>query len=431
MLFRYLILAITFQMVVAKNILLTTTDTWVSKNVRYLYQHLKNEGHNVMLVGPLYKYNHRTETVAGDKLSEGENESIHNSYMTEAMKSVPRIEALHDSEATVRSREIKQSLGGGSLIDSELSLIDGGEFSHLLPVHQTYFRNIARINHSPKFSIKSIDKRILSKTNFKSKKTTTQSNIYGQDPLDEDIWYVNSNPMDTLSIALDVLINKVQFSPEIILIGPNEGTKYTNDDKDNVLLQMLRYSKINGIPSIAISTEDNHHIYYQDEKYFNIQSQQPLKVNTFSENIQFINSQVSKILEKTTLPKSISLNINFPSINHEYSSCTSKMNLEYSQISSTSFTSQRLLIHKKFNQDMSFEQQTFETGTKHSKVVEEEKEKDTGAEKELYGFEDSRKMNRSQNAGERRILNNCGAAVCLVALEGYGGLEYNLEMVLN
>ena len=428
MLVRLLILAITFQVVMAKNILLTTTDTWVSKNVRYLYQHLKNEGHNVMLVGPLYKYNHRTETVAGDKLSEGQNIIIHNSEkdleITEVTNPAPRIESLDGSEPSLRSREIKESLVGGSLID-------GGEFSHLLPVHQTYFRNIARINHSPKFSIKSIDKRALSKTNFKSKKTTAQSNNYGQDPLDENIWYVNSNPMDTLSITLDVLINKVQFSPEIILIGPNEGTQYTNDDKDNVLLQMLRYSKINGIPSIAISTEDNHHIYYQDEKYFNIQSQQPLKANTFSENIQFINSQVSKILEKTTLPKSISLNINFPSINHEYSSCTSKMNLEYSQISSTSSTSQRVLTHKKFNQDMSFEQQTLETGTKHSKVVEEEKEADTGAEKELYGYEDSRKMNRSQNAGERRILNNCGAAVCLVTLDGYGGLEYNLETLLN
>lgn len=403
MLIRFLIIAITLQVVMAKNILLTTTDTWVSKNVRYLYQHLKSEGHNVMLVGPLYKYSTMSGPVAGDKVSE----NLHG----------PK-EATPE-ESSLRTREVKEYL------------VDGGEFSHLLPVHQTYFRNLARINLSPKFFLKSIDKRQLTEPNFKTKTVTLQAEKYGQDPLDEDVWYVNSNPLDTLSIALDVLINKAQFAPELILIGPNEGTHYTNDDDSNVLLKMLRYSKINGIPSIAVSTEDNHHIYYQDEKYFNIQSQHPFKVNTFSENIQFMNAQVAKIVANVKLPKSLALNINLPSLNHDYSTCTTNMNLYYSQIGSNTHTSQRVWKYNKFNPDMSWEQKTFETGSKFQTAKDEDKENVTGAERALYDRDELVKMYKSQNAAERRILNNCGAAVTIVGLDGYGGLQYNLESVLN
>lgn len=54
MLFSYFTLLVTLaQVILAKNILLTNDDSWVSTNIRATYRELTQAGHNVVLVAPV------------------------------------------------------------------------------------------------------------------------------------------------------------------------------------------------------------------------------------------------------------------------------------------------------------------------------------------------------------------------------------------
>ncbi|KAK6456682.1 acid phosphatase-like protein [Scheffersomyces xylosifermentans] len=281
---------------VSLNILLSTTDSWVSKNVRLLYSSLTANGHNVLLVAPLYNTD-----VQDQALGQEQTQQV-------------------DSLFQVTKRDVEE----------ESSIKDGGEFGHLLPVHQTYYKNILKINQLPKRAKNVVRKEDLTKfesTVVSSVKNTKQ---FGQDPLDSNIWYVNSTPLNSLLVAFDVIIPKfkTEFKPDVVIVGPNEGLSLTTSNNENhtnfQALSMIQASVNNNLTTIGLSTEDNHHIYYQDEKFFNIQSPQILKQNVFGRNINFINKRVNQLLEwlSVTSPKEVlALNINFPSINHQNSRC--------------------------------------------------------------------------------------------------------------
>lgn len=87
------ILTTTFSL----NILLTSIDNWTSKNVRFLQSHLQQQGHNVILMAPLYQQN---------------------------------LNLLIPIKFTPGIKDIR----------------DGGEYGHLLPVHQKYYFKMSNEN---------------------------------------------------------------------------------------------------------------------------------------------------------------------------------------------------------------------------------------------------------------------------------------------
>ncbi|KAG7665133.1 uncharacterized protein J8A68_001189 [[Candida] subhashii] len=275
-----ILLTTTFiSQVLTLNIVLTTTDNWVAKNIRMLYSHLKHHNHNVILVAPLYQ-------------------------------------TIEDDDA---------------ITDDPSAIEDGGEYGHLLPVHQTYFKNIKLLNSRKA-------KHVIPRQDIFIPVKTSQ---FGQDPLEKDAWYINSSPMDSLTIGMDILLPKYypDFKPDLIIVGPNEGLESLATVGNMIESSIDNY----GIPVIGISTQDSHAVYYHDEKYFQINpsnTQHLLKHNIFGKNIKFINKQVDSLIDNITQMKktnnsaAIGLNVMIPSINHAESHCmTSKHSqLEYQQV---------------------------------------------------------------------------------------------------
>ncbi|EGW30700.1 uncharacterized protein SPAPADRAFT_155831 [Spathaspora passalidarum NRRL Y-27907] len=256
-----IVLSYALSFTVGLNIILTTTDNWVSKNVRMLYTHLKHHDHNVILVGPLYQE--------------------------------------HEDDTTNRTIE------------------DGGEFGHLLDVHQIYFKNLKKVNKRRVRNVKS-----KSEIEQEEPFTPVSTNYYGQDPLDKNVWYVNSNSNTTLQFTLNNIIPEYypSFNADLVIIGPNEGLESQAEIKELVSLSVNSTFK-----TLAVSTQDNHGIYYQDEKYFNIHpsSHDHLsKHNVFTRNIHYLNRKVDQLIKKMSTTKEVfGLNVVIPSINHDDSHC--------------------------------------------------------------------------------------------------------------
>lgn len=292
------------------DILVSSKDSWVSKNTRHLYSGLKAEGHNVKLIAPL---NHNGHT--NDEGLAGES-----------------------------NRASKREQGG------QREIVNGGDFGHLLPVHQKYYKTVKKLNNLPRGAKNVILKKHLDDAENDNSIKKISTNYFGQDPLDESIWYVNTSPLESLLIAFDVLLPQYEpdFKLDLVILGPDEGLSLTpstaNDQplffenhpsSDNVLDSMMRLAMLKKYPVIGVSTGDDHHIYFQDETFFNIQqnllSKQLLKKNIFTKNIKFINKRVIEIINKLTasnegLPENVALNVNFPSINHDVSHCTTSPN---------------------------------------------------------------------------------------------------------
>ncbi|ODV69120.1 hypothetical protein HYPBUDRAFT_136227 [Hyphopichia burtonii NRRL Y-1933] len=300
----------------ALNILISSKDSWVSKNTRYLYQSLKEQNHSVILSAPLY----------------------------------------HDPNSHQETNSPGKRSGA-------TSTKDGGDFGHLLPVHQTYYKNNQKVSSLPKRAKNIIGKK--DEEEFEAGiASTISTSSYGQDPLDHDIWYVNASPLNTLLITYDVLLPTYypDFVPDLVILGPNEGLSLTDYNHpsdifvdledhsyEDALESMIKLTQLKDFPVMAVSTEDNHHIYYQDEHFFKIQkptlTESLKKKNAFAKNILFINEQISQLIDllfsKTSISKNqISLNINFPSMNHDQSNCftsvskKSSKNPKYKQASS-------------------------------------------------------------------------------------------------
>ncbi|KAK6465863.1 acid phosphatase-like protein [Scheffersomyces coipomensis] len=290
----FIILLLLIPYTLALNILLSTSDSWVSKNSRHLYTTLTNQGHNVILIAPLY---------------------FNNKYLS-----------LKDFTTTTST--------------TITSILDGGEFGHLLDVNQIYYKNLLKINQ-PKTPRNVISSSILKQQS----KLVQNSNQFGHDPLNNQIWYINSNPIITLKLSFDVILPTFfpHFKPDLILFGPNEKSSMPDNLHDDVLNVLINQSD-EEIPIMFIQTNDNHNIYYQDEKYFNINNNQnnnhqkhQIKKNIFTTNLQYINHKITQLIHNIMETKSSSsssslsslslsqksiFNVIIPSINHQLSKCT-------------------------------------------------------------------------------------------------------------
>ncbi|KAK8443041.1 hypothetical protein ACI3LY_002846 [Candidozyma auris] len=282
--------------VLALNILISTTDSWVSKSPRYLEWALRERGHSVKVVASL---NPNTE--------------------------VPPVEhELH--------RDTLEDFGDG--------VAAGGDFNHLLPAHQTYLKNVRRVNVA-RGAKNTILKRDLDALESEFSSQAVQNELYGQDPLNRNFWYVDGTPLEALSLAFDEILpsHAPDFAPDLVIVGPNEGLHLTppNSDDDVVVEDLdnmddkahalALLAQLHKVPVITVSSEDHDRVYYNDDRYFNVEVAQykdAFKANPIAKNVQFVNDRIVHLIEKvvgSSLDASLSLNINFPSMNHKYSNC--------------------------------------------------------------------------------------------------------------
>lgn len=277
------------QAVAALNILITSTDSWVSKNPRFLYASLKEKGHNVKYIGPV------------------------------STEQPP--------------------------IDNGQKVKTFSEFHHMSSANQKYLRTLRKLNtlaKGPKHIITRADSKKFD-IEFESQNIVKQSS-FGQDPLNPDFWFVNASPLEALSFGLDTIIpeHMPDFVPDIVVVGPNDGLhlspmtsrqpKITFVDLSwaaNQVNAMTQLLQVKNVRVIAVSVEDHDSIYYCDEEYFNAEPssyRRSFKRNHVSKNVRFVNSRVVSLIERVgvQLPERVALNINFPSLNHRDSSCTTK-----------------------------------------------------------------------------------------------------------
>lgn len=291
------VVALLLPLVAGLNVLMTSSDSWVSKNSRYLYRALLEEGHNVVYVGPLYSAS-----------------------------------ALHER----------------SEIPSGSEFNEGGDFNHLLPEPQNYYKYVRKLNALDRGA-----KNVITKEDSKSfdaqliARSLVNHQTYGQDPLNTDFWYVNGSPLESLAVAFSEILPKhlQDFKPDLVIVGPNKGLHLsTSTEKcDNAILEedliqnnneveaMVHLAQVHNYPTISISLDDEHHVYYQDEDYFNVEEKlysKLFKDNLMAKSTKFVCDKIVEVVGKTSqlLNNHISLNINFPPMNEKSTSCLVREN---------------------------------------------------------------------------------------------------------
>lgn len=310
-------------LVAGLNILLTSSDSWVSKNSRYLYSALVADGHNVVYVGP---YHALTEFPAVDSSPEDSLEDVNDDEDADIYE---------DTNANVASDAKAQTV--------TKYISEGGDFGHLLPAHQKYFRYIRKLKTLARGARKVITKKDSEAfdVEFDSHKLI-QTEVLGQDPLNRNFWYVDGSPLECLSIAFSEILPKYlpSFSPNLVIVGPNAGihlstsTSRGSDDiaeenlaaNGNQVEAMVHLAQMRNVPAIAVSMEDHQHIYYENEDYFNVEEPvhgRIFKDNHVAQNIRFVVDNVVELVQKVVpeLDVQTSLNVNFPSMNDIMSSC--------------------------------------------------------------------------------------------------------------
>lgn len=450
-----LIIALQFvNLTLGLNILMSSKDSWVSKNTRHLYAGLKAEGHDVRLIAPLNNNGHFNDA------------------------------NLANEESASSKREQEEQ-------DEQREIVNGGDFGHLLPVHQKYYKTIKELNNLPRGA-----KNVILKKDLNSVEETNvvSNNYFGQDPLDKSVWYVNASPLESLLIAFDVLLPQFdpEFKPDLVLLGPDEGLSLTpttasqqplfqenHPNSDNGLDSMMRLAMLKKYPVIGVSTGDDHHIYFQDENFFNIQqsvlSKQLLKKNVFTKNIKFINSRVIDLINKlktsneAILPENMALNVNFPSMNHDVSHCTTS----WKNKNSNDPTFKQVVYDKKYQHSKNnilpkyeLVNDTIHIVGKYSVRVDEDVEEQTFVDKKSYyyshilrratsldatidsespssqtsenpsqDYSDNDDINQiMSNIDELNVLKNCGISVSVNHLIKGNGLDkgfFDLESLFN
>lgn len=226
------------------------------------------------------------------------------------------------------------------LIQGLKGIKDGGEYGHLLPVHQNYYSKINKQN------LKRAKQVVFEADIIKEEEEDiVLNNQYGQDPSNYDAWYINCDATNALNIAMDLLIPKVypDFELDLVIIGPNGGPHHSL-----LITSMVRQVQTDKVDAIAVSTQDYHQVYFQDEKFFKISSTdvdfQLSKLNVHTKNIKLIDKHVVSLVDKLAQKRNenavkehgraLGLHIQFPSLNFRDSYCQTSptTQLEYQVI---------------------------------------------------------------------------------------------------
>lgn len=328
------------------NIILSTSDSWVTKNVRSLYQDLINENHHVLLVGPLYQSSALFDLDIGQ-----------NSHMR----------GYNEEDSVVINNKENN---------------DGGDFDHLIPANQMFYKNMKKINFK---RVKNIPSQLDMKRDLLP---NVDGESFGNDPLDKNCWYVNSaNPVNILSIFMDNLLPKYypDFQPDMIVFGPIE----SNDNDQEILNEVSKFANFKNIPAITISSSDNKHVYYNEV------NGQLKKIN------KFMNSKISDMIKQistTKLPDHHSVNMKFPKYLNSY--CLREKNnfkfLNYNQLFNLDYN------HFEIN-DMELVHKNVTT----LNLVEEDPKNDIRLDRD----DNNKRYQKIYKIDDSTILNNCDIPV--------------------
>ncbi|EGV66858.1 hypothetical protein PSN45_002740 [Yamadazyma tenuis] len=253
------------------NILLSTTDSWVTKNSRLLAHQLTQKNHTVVLVAPLHQ----------------------------------SVGALHQNTHVSNHR-----------------ITDGGDFGHLLPSNQLYYKNLLKLDKinllpgAPRRLLKKEDLRRIEEEvdeEVGGGVSFVNTNQWGNDPLDKNCWYVNSNdPISILSVAVHNLLPQMYpgMKIDLAILGPTEGT---TDDVQNVVTQMEKFLLVKEIPTISVHSKDSSHIYFKSDLVTKNRRSQ------FAKMTHYQNSKIIELVDRlqidrpgTLMPKFHAINIKFP-----------------------------------------------------------------------------------------------------------------------
>lgn len=278
--------------VTALNVLLTSTDSWVSKNPRYLHAALTAAGHNVMYVGPL-----NAAEPAAD---------------------------LAGEEPALAKR------------------LDDGDFGHLMASHQNYYkymRKVRRLARGAKSVVSKKDSQTFDAQFDAAAAQLVRTPSHGQDPLNPAFWYVNALPWALLAFAFSHVLPRTRFQPDVVIVGPNEGLHLSlprteqagiaGEDllaKHNVAEAMLALAQVHNLPVIAVLVEDDMHVYYEDEHYFNVEEKaydKMFRANVVAKNVRFVNARIVRLVQRVVprMAPRMALNVNVPSLNQQASTC--------------------------------------------------------------------------------------------------------------
>lgn len=285
-------------LVSALNILLTSTDSWVSKNPRYLHAALKDAGHDVLYVGPL-------------------NDS----------EDQPMVEPGDNSELQKRAE----------------NCVDG-DFKHLGAATQNYYKYVRKLKQLARGAKKVISKKDLQAfdESFNAAEAAlVRGRTVGQDPLNADFWYVDGTALEALALAFAEVLpqHRPDFTPDLVIVGPNEGLHLslpradvagiTGEDlahKSNQAEAMSQLAQLRGLPVLSVSTADLIHVYYENEQFFAVEEREyarMFKANSVAKNVQFVNERVLRLVDHVVphMGRRMALNVNFPLTNHHSLSC--------------------------------------------------------------------------------------------------------------
>lgn len=245
----------------ALNVVVTLVDLWVTKDVRFLHSSLWFHGHDLTLVALLYQRQ----------------------------------------------------------LTPQLAIDDGGDFDHLLPVHQKFFANVKKINQAhyggsthppgpPRPFGRHPARAAGGPRGFvavEAPEITDYDVTMGRDPLDQNAWYVNHDPVRAIRLGLDML--EAETIDVVVILVPED------DTVKQVVAKMVEEVRAKGISLLVVNIPGNRHIYYQDENYFRVQ--QPngrnLRRNEMCRNIRIANHQVRAFLTQRsfTEPQSYTLTV--------------------------------------------------------------------------------------------------------------------------
>lgn len=207
--------------VASLSVVVTLTELWVTKDVRFLHRDLQFHDHNLTLVGSLYQ----------DQLAPVDN------------------------------------------ID------DGGDFDHLLPVHQKYYAsvkavNLAQLRRGPR--------------GFVTPQVALLMDEYdkhmGEDALEPAAYYVNDSP----ARGLQEMVSKLGLDAiDVVVVLSPEG-------KEAVADTLVEVCESEGVLVVLVKLPPSQHIYYQDENYFRIQEAHGhnLRRNAMGGRIRMTNREI-------------------------------------------------------------------------------------------------------------------------------------------
>ncbi|CAK7903666.1 hypothetical protein CAAN1_09S01376 [[Candida] anglica] len=290
----------------ALNILLTSTSSWGSTNVRHLQKTLQQHNHTVVLIAPELS----SEISSGPVPAAGVKDA----------KKAFLDSLVQQPETSSKSIEI----GARVLPQRAKNVVTRADVQAAAAAAAAAAMGAA----PPKDTQTSTE-------DFATIEPVAINELFGNDANVQDCWYVNSTAATALLLAYDVILPKYypDFVPDLVIVGPESGVFNTPSTPSHKRIlgqaahireEMAQLSMVKNTPVITVSTADTEIIHSSVEELTK-------KDSMVAKNIEFVSTKVVELIDKLLqqqitntfpasegklqrlLPSQLWLNVNFPS----------------------------------------------------------------------------------------------------------------------